>query len=394
MTACAAKPTQSEAAAVSEVLTKDPLRQLDTVFAMVVSADENSAYGIYRDGENTYATIVDFATAKQRINCPKAGCTHSDETCGAWLFKSGNIQNSAYIITDGEQLYYFLNVNNDSYIETAQLDGSNRTRLCDTTYFDTGDFKCFKDSEALYFINADVQINRGSSTPFNITNNIVRIDLATGEATTQSAAANTSIAGVCDESFIFEMETSLVSVPKDGSAQSTILEWQNEKYATTLVKDGYFYGVKNDAAQLDKVNLATGEKTEFPLSVLQTDYYMLKNVYDGKLLLHASKSGLTYEDDENNMYAIDVETGEQTQLTLTQSLGGGRVQPISIITEGKNDFFVSMDSRQYVVYGTTDVGLPDSQNTDYPVYGLINKADYFGNVANYREVEMLSYPKA
>lgn len=144
--------------------------------AGVQTADGFYAVHTYDDWTGCLV-FYDYASRQGVPVCAQPNCEHHDETCPAWFG-----QNIPRLLTNGEQLV-FCYLNAPARIETANLDGSNRTLLYEFAANETpGDGFCL-DEEAVYLLSTAVTDGQQS------TQSLLRIQLADGRCDTLWSAS-------------------------------------------------------------------------------------------------------------------------------------------------------------------------------------------------------------
>lgn len=149
-TACAAPdPAQSDspatepAAASQETVaapaaSSGPLHILNSGgTAPQFAITDTAAYLPMKFGNILLATEIDFDTAQQRLLCDADSCTHTDETCAAFMAADNDSLSQYYtggLAAAGDRLYWFigggaspLNVR----VDVSALDGSNRRTIAE-----------------------------------------------------------------------------------------------------------------------------------------------------------------------------------------------------------------------------------------------------------------------
>ena len=172
LTACSAPAAESAAptpaayesqapAAVSVVKPLHPLNSGGT--APQIGITDSAAYLPMKFGCILLATKIDFATAQQKILCNADGCTHTDETCPAFMAADDDALSQYYtggLVAAGDRLYWFISGGASPVnvrVDVSAPDGSDRHTIIENGsmfQLDCTMSMNFTDGDALYLATA------------------------------------------------------------------------------------------------------------------------------------------------------------------------------------------------------------------------------------------------
>lgn len=156
------QPAQTELAADQDAdRSAGTLRLLVNTSDKVVTMNETAAYLATQQGDAWVGTKIDLTTGQQEVLCQKAGCTHSDESCPAYLAAADA---RALLLADSDRLYWISGTYgtdpdhpaNSLSVDVSDANGGDRQRwltLDDTEYNFAGFDFWAADDTALYASN-------------------------------------------------------------------------------------------------------------------------------------------------------------------------------------------------------------------------------------------------
>ena len=165
LTACSAPAAESaaptpaayESQALATASVGKPLHHLNSGgTAPQIGITDTAAYLPMKFGSILLATKIDFATAQQEILCNADGCTHTDETCPAFMAADDDDLSQYYtggLVAAGDRLYWFINGGVSPVnvrVDVSALDGSDRRTIVENSSIFQLDSMCFTDGDALY----------------------------------------------------------------------------------------------------------------------------------------------------------------------------------------------------------------------------------------------------
>ena len=168
LTACSAPAAESaaptpaayESQAPAAVSVGKPLHHLNSGgTAPQIGITDSAAYLPMKFGCILLATKIDFATAQQEILCNADGCTHTDETCPAFMAADDDALSQYYtggLVAAGDRLYWFISGGASPVnvrVDVSAPDGSDRHTIIENGsmfQLDCAMSMNFTDSDALY----------------------------------------------------------------------------------------------------------------------------------------------------------------------------------------------------------------------------------------------------
>lgn len=172
LTACSAPAAESaaptpaayESQAPAAVSVGKPLHHLNSGgTAPQIGITDSAAYLPMKFGSILLATKIDFATAQQEILCNADGCTHTDETCPAFMAADDDALSQYYtggLVAAGDRLYWFISGGASPVnvrVDVSAPDGSDRHTIIENGsmfQLDCTMSMNFTDGDALYLATA------------------------------------------------------------------------------------------------------------------------------------------------------------------------------------------------------------------------------------------------
>ncbi len=383
-------------------------------------------------------TYIDYASGIRTYLCSVPGCLHNDESCtsfiryprGLEIFSSYD-ESELYIVTSG----YQSDITSDEMLGRIYIcdnDGANRKeiyKLPANESFETpqtGQIIIDKDN---IYIAVAVTVS-----PTEMYTELRQINVRTGEAETLFDLE--MIEGVYSA-----FDDKIITINYDGFQEMIFLSSKQkynhyrisdeQKTRTTIntysvtdktkhqvfeqpmnggvVAENYHIGIvqtSDDFGILEVDDLKTGEKTtieNIPMSKDLPGY--LSQFYNGKIAWEytvsetvvepatqdaSGEKGIVITTSQSVKYAIDIDSGEITEITLQSNVENFVERPLSIAAEGENEFLVALEVKipqTKTMYGID--GVAHTFEILGATYGLIDKQDYYANVENYRIIEDL-----
>lgn len=293
LTACSAPAAESaaptpaayESQAPSAVSVGKPLHHLNSGgTAPQIGITDSAAYLPMKFGSILLATKIDFATAQQEILCNADGCTHTDETCPAFMAADDDALSQYYtggLVAAGDRLYWFISGGASPVnvrVDVSASDGSDRH-----TIFENGSMfqlDCtmsmnFTDGDALYLATAAsglVRLEDTGLTPI--------FPLNDGHPTSenplyaQGSTPRCMILGCWQDMAVFACTpslsgsgTGLMGVHADGSI--TDLGTYHAAFSAALHEGKIYHipGSGNQAETIEITDLTTQSTEKLPLPV-------------------------------------------------------------------------------------------------------------------------------
>lgn len=108
-TETAAAPAQTAEPTTETPAVQDTLTPIYTTWGAAVGQDAVYSAMNIDDAGQYFATTIDFSTGEQRILCKKLGCSHTDESCPAYMtaIRNGCVP-KAMLLPVGDRLYWLV----------------------------------------------------------------------------------------------------------------------------------------------------------------------------------------------------------------------------------------------------------------------------------------------
>ncbi len=335
-----------------------------------VTAIDEGVY--YTDGGLLH--FYDVNTGESVPVCNRAECTHSDETCTAYMPDVGTL------LFTNRKGYIFFTDNSDIY--KINYDGSERSKVYTRA---DGVFpyrQYLSDDENLYFIEGIV------SKDGVMTHELVAVNINSGNRTTlYSSNEYLVIVSSYDDNIVMTVgggyadSSRIISFSmKDGS----VTELQPDGSWPFVIGDK-LYTMSEDCKTMYCRDIATGEKTtvveNIPLDKQPRSCFPEYNFGD-YILLHTSGVG---------EYIVNTANGSATKLKLhitaqyMETVPKDYVDPtlISILNRVGDNLVVYIGDKEIPYY---DVGPSGNTEEFYDmngVFALISIQDFLNNNANY-----------
>ena len=291
LTACSAPAAESaaptpaayESQAPAAVSVGKPLHHLNSGgTAPQIGITDSAAYLPMKFGSILLATKIDFATAQQEILCNADGCTHTDETCLAFMAADDDALSQYYtggLVAAGDRLYWFISGGASPInvrVDVSAPDGSDRHTIIENGsmfQLDCTMSMNFTDSDALYLATAAsglVRLEDTGLTPI--------FPLNDGRPTsenplyTQGSTPRYMILGCWQDMAVFACTpslsgsgTGLMGVHADGSI--TDLGTYHTAFSAALHEGKIYHipGSSNQAETIEITDLTTQSTETLPL---------------------------------------------------------------------------------------------------------------------------------
>lgn len=293
LTACSAPAAESaaptpaayESQAPAAVSVGKPLHHLNSGgTAPQIGITDSAAYLPMKFGCILLATKIDFATAQQEILCNADGCTHTDETCLAFMAADDDALSQYYtggLVAAGDRLYWFISGGASPVnvrVDVSAPDGSDRHTIIENGsmfQLDCTMSMNFTDGDALYLATAASGLVRLEDTGLSPI-----FPLNDGHPTSENplyAQGNTPrcmILGCWQDMAVFACTpslsgsgTGLMGVHADGSI--TDLGTYHAAFSAALHEGKIYHipGSGNQAETIEITDLTTQSTEKLPLPV-------------------------------------------------------------------------------------------------------------------------------
>ncbi len=362
-----------------------------------------------------FATTIDYATGRQQILCRKPGCSHTDESCAGFLMDSPlGSQTAAFLIPVGDKLYWIVDGGNaepgSTYIDTSDLDGSNRQRVTDGLDLPSLSYveDWFTDGTALYVtMHAPgsfylFRINESGTeylfwTPmqgqdyykvvgcwqdkFVLMYAADYVQPELGDAATQEEF------DAFDEAWEAARNGqpyTLFLVDTEGNKTDTAFHWTLGDGSITKVDDGIAYLLGADGT-VTKMDLAIGASTSHQLDLPARVWSNLGSIP----LRDYVTVYMEAPDNCNNEYLLNQDTGEYFQLPTTWFKDQTTPRNAYVVAAGDDLLYVMYNEIYYTKNDIGPDGQPYSFTTCRDEYGFISMDDYLAGNQNWLPITFL-----
>lgn len=422
LAACGAAPQASSAARQELPDFPQPSPQTNAAlngqpYELVLSCDltvygSGTADGFYQvaaheDG-TFHATYIDYATRQQVYLCSNANCPHNGESCTSW-FPAGDQQ--IWPVACEDALFFVHNDGMDgAYLERAELDGSNRQRLCTLSAGETFEAGAAYRPGWLVMMISGVS-NQGDNAA--ITRRLEAIDTATGVRTTLFDAASTVEEGKMAGAFFqgvttggFVVKTveagadlndptdAVWLIPFDGSAAHIIVPPQNGEKQGQPHGEGWYYleaGPDEQQITLGCIDAATGDNRVLITDLKETipvdrpDDLFIRTFVDDWVILNAMTSNTMLDNGDIELlyscYAVNTRNSEMRELTLSNYYHATRV-PIEIYAQTGDRLLVAATVEEEQNPGGMMAALGQK-------LALMTKEEYLNSTADFAWITLL-----
>ncbi len=405
LTACSAPAAESaaptpaayESQAPAAVSVGKPLHPLNSGgTAPQIGITDTAAYLPMKFGSILLATKIDFATAQQEILCNADGCTHTDETCLAFMAADDDALSQYYtggLVAAGDKLYWFISGGASPVnvrVDVSALDGSDRHTIIENGsmfQLDCTMSMNFTDGDALYLATAAsglVRLEDTGLTPI--------FPLNDGHPTSenplyaQGSTPRCMILGCWQDMAVFACTPSLsgsgaglMGVHADGSI--TDLGTYHAAFSAALHEGKIYHipGSGNQAETIEITDLATQSTETLPLPAGSGWNNYCITYGDGTI-------GLIR--DEVN-YAWNPSSDTAVELTPTWCKDTAVARSPIIYAENGTTALVKVSDHAASVARLTPEGIPYQRQQPIRELALISLQDLFSGRQNWTSVTML-----
>ena len=423
--------TAQTAAPAAEVISEPtaapalPLRILQTAEGGL-SAGKDGAYlyDYVNDSDAMVATAIDFSDGVQRVLCDKPGCTHSDESCPAWvytfdphgwgaefaLFCDGD---TLYWVKDGRFIENQFDPTAEAFIDASNLDGSNRRRIVSGT--DIPDLHSAFNDDVLADDNAIYFIKRNYGEGLQGETDLYRLDKGTNVFTTVHLGSGPDgaplyMAGVWRDKLIMQQVSTLIplerptgdateeewatyetgvregqktqgneiiAVATDGTRSGPLAAWVAEELLGSAVgTDDGWYSVRAGSGDLERTDLLTGEQTTLaPALAPGARSVRIYPVARNKLLVDATAP----ETFNESRFVVDPAGGETRALDATWSkLGSTSARVPFIYANNGTSLLMQVATLPYMAHTIDQDGVEQTYQSEKVQLAVLPLADYLG----------------
>ena len=392
-----AVPAESETAQVTLPTASGGLEALgrDTAFG---SGNSSGYYYLSAlDGGASLLRYIDYATGQDLPLCSQPNCSHSGETCPAWLAYSGT---SANVYATDQQVFVTFNGSpwdSDAFAEygeaalprvlTLAPDGSGRREVARFGASDAFTSLPAAGDGTFYTIVTDYGEGEGSGEK-----RIAAIDLATGKVTTDDSVQRREmrIMGAAGRELVLQsMVSDTLSAYAAYNVDSGELRdlYNGSEPVSAACRDGALILLETKTGTLRCIQIATGQETTLSTDLFSgrsLDFVTLAFVTDAGYVVQAHQGRTAYN------FLID-QTGKTTrqELFADSTDPHDKLRMLDIFAQPGGDYLVapSRNYRTVKVPGPKGV----SYGIDEPVhdFALISQADFWASKPNYRPVTRL-----
>lgn len=431
LTGCAAsagEPVQAPSEGGASAERTEAARELE-LLEPVFSAEYSNLtpYNRIKQGYETGRESVyylDVATATER----RIGDEPSEQMNYFWLYAS---QDSLFWVNSGAP-----NEEGSIYISASGLDGSNMRAIMTYDDYPVGEkgllfSDMWYDGENLYvFVTEDLghdkPQNEDGSYPTDVVHAIAKsihkIDAANGGLvaefpiyTGESDAINPNVvseqrffSGVYNNEMLFETKRRATAEERDASGNSfvnlgyytispadgarTDLDGMpeitpmrtayNDSYYELAERYGVVYVCDVETRALYKTYVASGARSDVTALPAECGFIFGEQTIDEYLIIRTRRDTSA---DYDSAYAVNMDTGEITELTLKCMYDASVMQPLFAYEVSGDELCVKLETRFETVNYAFSGGV-GSQEVAYNPWAIMTKADYFSNTPNFREI--------
>ena len=398
-----------------------PAAQQSSLVAFSSLAQNISEAGYYNilytgDAEHTIylLSLYDFSEMQHRVLCEKEGCTHTDETCDAYLQASTLVARPGALYTICPR-YFTDQADESGLADFVAMDENGQNRHTLSTISDNWTFTG-ADEQYLYGFCEDAfgRISLSDGTETYLLRNAREKFLFWGK-----------LAGVWDGQFVTvhwgndtrvdAIEIGLLSPEGAYTALGTVPAGRFLPYSGSVLLGGTLYYIDNSNGAVMGFSLENGETREVSRALCQYDrdegsgFHACERWYlataGGTLL--AMVTGL---DSENpwlsTPHQVDIATGAAQPLSLRQEYRseepggvvfdgpGWNAVPdfVTPLAETPQGLFVACAYEFYTASYPGEDGQPVEYPGSRPVYALISPEDYLAGTPNFQEIQNLPLP--
>lgn len=405
LTACSAPAAESaaptpaayESQAPAAVSVGKPLHHLNSGgTAPQIGITDTAAYLPMKFGCILLATKIDFATAQQEILCNADGCTHTDETCPAFMAADDDALSQYYtggLVAAGDRLYWFISGGASPVnvrVDVSAPDGSDRHTIIENGsmfQLDCTMSMNFTDGDALYLATAAsglVRLEDTGLTPI--------FPLNDGHPTSenplyaQGSTPRCMILGCWQDMAVFACTpslsgsgTGLMVVHADGSI--TDLGTYHAAFSAALHEGKIYHipGSGNQAETIEITDLTTQSTEKLPLPVGSGWNNYCITYGDGTIGL--IRDELNYAWTPGNDIAVELAPTWGKDTAVARS-------PV-IYAENGTTALVKVSDHTASVARLTPEGIPYQRQQPIRELALISLQDLFSGRQNWTSVTML-----
>ena len=399
LTACTAAPQNMPAGTTTETATppaqtaepttetpavQDTLTPLYTTWGAAVGRDAVYSAMNIDDAGQYYATTIDFSTGEQRILCKKLGCSHTDESCPAYMtaIRNGCVP-EAMLLPMGDRLYWLVdgryNESDGAYLDVSNLDGSDRRRVAEGDALPdlTNAYVWYTDGTALYtFVRS-----YGEFT-------VLRLDEGGAACIfTRSIPDGEDYfaLGCWQDKIVLQHSGGYQQQPLNPAGEAATDEelrtWSGDAGNVQLIRNGAAY-VLNESGLVTKFDLTAGTAQTRQLDLQGT--LVLYGVVEG-----ARPDGwipVMVRDDSEGL--LNPETGVYTPLPTTWLKDQSIERSPFIVAASDTMLLVKYGEIYYTTNGIGTDGAPYSFTTCRGEYGIISVKDYLAGSQDWVQVTL------
>ncbi len=334
----------------------------------------------------------DEASGLSTILCNRAECTHSDESCNAYI---GTSLYGLFMNKNQDKLFvmYTLEERADSgepiwYIDMMDANGENKEKI----YTFTGqsiEMDFVSNDECIYFLTMTINPGSGDTeltyalTEVNYitgTSKIIKYfneELSISSAFNNSIILETSVSYDGGDGIVYEYNINtdtLTTLKENVGGQSTTVFFNDEKMYS-------FEKINDTSAKLTQTNLITGEERVVNENVTYFGSHS-KSINSATFMdeyIIVSSSNPPTTDTlvlEEETYAININTGEEIEINLDNgyfdySFMYDMENSVVVFTDMKDTLMQMFDNSTGTTYDVT-VGMPQHK--------IIPKEDYLNSI--------------
>lgn len=365
----------------------------------------SNQYGYYEimKAQADYINVLytDYETKNRTYLCANPDCLHNSDSCtscfppigAAYLF-ANEYQNKVYLVAAGtisdETVPGSTSVNGCIY--DFNPDGSNRNVL-----YRLQSNEQFSGTAAANNLKMYAGVQVADPETAKTVYEIREIDLKTGGARTIYSTENGAerIFGAYSDCLVLE-EVDDTSRKYHSlnviTGQKSETEYSYDYTAdvrTELADKNFVYSLRSDGypnASLYRIDLISGseERIAADIAIYDVDTTTISGIFENHVEIETSDNR-TPGNIKLIKYIVNADSGACSTSKL-QYEQAGQMRNVYILAENEDFFLVRNGAKLYELTVTDNTGTPSTFEASFPQYALIQKSDYWDNIANYQAI--------
>ena len=344
-------------------------------------------------------SYIDYATESRMALCTRPECRHRDDTCTAWFAPRGG---ALFMDAAQSRLFCVTFASADQEVGDVlwelSLDGATRTKLYQFAASESFVDAVAADPEHLYFTargpGEDPTSARKKLYALDLKSRAARLLTEYGDADWLFGAFDGTLVLLSfeneagDESFTYRLYDLATGREKSFYHYGYLPDGRR---AVTSTDGPFLYVIEpsgEDRARVLKLDMRDGGETLLcgGLPFYGGDLCWIQGFYDEKMIVDVTRAEEETGRVEYRRYSVDCASGQIGELTLT--VQDGLLEVFMPLLGGAADTqFLVIErylSREMTLIGND--GAPYASQRTWPVYALMDKADYWANKPDYRSI--------